>query len=84
MAALNEMPLFQRAIAKDNAIHWISPGLRTPALESQMIEKYGKVEDLEVESEPANKKSRTSPPVEEPESDITNKRGRPATNQNSE
>jgi hypothetical protein len=26
MAALNEMPLFQRAIAKDKAIHWISPG----------------------------------------------------------
>ena len=85
MAAVNEMPLFQHAIAKDKAQYWISPGLRTtPALESQMIEKYGTVEDLEVESEPANKKSRTSPPppppVEEPKSDNTKKRkrGRPA------
>ena len=43
-----------------------------------MIEKYGTVEDLEVESEPANKKSRTSPPppppVEESKSDNTKKR----------
>ena len=53
-AARYEMPLFQHAIAKDRAQYWISPGLRsTPALESQMIEKYGTVEDLEVESEPA-------------------------------
>ena len=80
MAAVNEMPLFQHAIPKDKAQYWISPGLRTtPALESQMIEKYGTVEDLEVESEPANKKSRTSsPPVEEPKSDNTKKKGRPA------
>ena len=85
MAAVNEMPLFQRAIAKDNAKYWISPGKRiTPG---QMIEKYGTVEDLEVESEPANKKSRTSPPppppppVEESKSDNTKKRGRPPPTQ---
>ena len=53
------MPLFQIAIAQYKALYWFSPGLRTPALKSQMIEKYGKVEDLEVESEPANKKSRS-------------------------
>ena len=80
-AARYEMPLFQHAIAKDNAKYWISPVMRTtPALDNQNSEYYGTVEDLEVESEPANKKSRTSsPPVEEPKSDITNKRGRPAT-----
>ena len=87
-AARYEMPLFQHAIAKDNAKYWISPVIRTtPALESQIIEKYGTVEDLEVESERANKKSRTSPPpppppppVEESKSDNTKKRkkGRPA------
>ena len=56
-----------------------------PDLVSQISEKYA-VEDLEVESEPANKKSRTSPPppppppVEESKIDNTKKRkkGRPA------